>query len=385
MKSSSMPKEAFPTNKTIKRYHTIIVGAGAAGIGMGVALKDFRIDDFVILEKDLIGSTFFKWTTETRFLTPSFQSTQFGLMDLNAVAINTSPAYSSGKEHLSGPEYARYLSRVAYEFQLPVHEERKVVGLRKHEGQFVVETEEAVYLSLYLIWATGEYQFPNDTPFPGAEFCVHSSSITSYRKLVAPEYTIIGGYESGVDTALNLALLGKQTTILEQGTVIQSQDQDPSISLSFYTRQRLDETASADNILLQENTTVQEVIKTDKGMYRLLTNDGYYESYTPPILATGYIGGQSQIKDLFYHENGRPQLDENDQSTKTENLFLIGPHVKHEGVIFCFIYKFRQRFAIVADSIAKQSGIDTKAAVARYRQNTMFLDDLSCCQESCTC
>lgn len=95
-------KNNLEKTKTVKSYNTIIVGGGASGIGMGVALKDFGVDDFVILEKGFVGSSFLKWTAETRFLTPSFQSTQFGLLDLNAVAINTSPAYSSGKEHLSG-------------------------------------------------------------------------------------------------------------------------------------------------------------------------------------------------------------------------------------------------------------------------------------------
>lgn len=372
-------------NKNIKRYRAVIVGAGAAGIGMGVALRDFGITDFIILEQGLIGSTFLKWTTETRFLTPSFQSTQFGLLDLNAIAINTSPAYSSGKEHLSGPEYAHYLNRVVYEFQLPVHEERKVFSALHNGTDFVLETADALYLTDYLIWATGEFQFPENRPFPGAELCIHSSQISSYRKLKGNSYTIIGGYESGIDTALNLALLGKEAVILEKGTVIDSKSVDPSISLSFYTRQRLDEISVADNIRLEEKIEVIKVTHRDGGLYRIHSGRGYYESQSPPILATGFKGGEMQIADLFHFNDKRPQLNAWDESTKTDKLFLVGPHVMHDGIIFCFIYKFRQRFAIVANRIAEQLGLDTNEAVTLYRRHNMFLDDLSCCQEGCKC
>ena len=52
---------------------------------------------------------------------------------------------------------------------------------------------------------------------------------------------------------------------------------------------------------------------------------------------------------------------------------------------FCFIYKFRQRFAVVADAIAQRLGKDTTEAVAARRATGMYLDDLSCCEESCEC
>lgn len=51
----------------------VIVGAGAAGIGMGVTLVELGIRDFLILEQKEIGHSFKNWPQETRFITPSFQ------------------------------------------------------------------------------------------------------------------------------------------------------------------------------------------------------------------------------------------------------------------------------------------------------------------------
>ena len=52
-----------------------------------------------------------------------------------------------------------------------------------------------------------------------------------------------------------------------------------------------------------------------------------------------------------------PLLTEFDESTKTKGFFLVGPSVQHEKLSFCFVYKFRQRFALVADAICHGLGI----------------------------
>lgn len=78
-----------------------------------------------------------------------------------------------------------------------------------------------------------------------------------------------------------------------------------------------------------------------------------------------------------------PLLNEFDESTKTPGLFLAGPAVRHEGMSFCFVYKFRQRFAIVADAIARGLGFLTTKAVKDCREMNMFLDDFSCCKAAC--
>ena len=61
---------------------------------------------------------------------------------------------------------------------------------------------------------------------------------------------------------------------------------------------------------------------------------------------------------------GAPLLNKLDESTTTPGLFLVGPAVRHGDLSFCFVYKFRQRFGIVADAIAKGLGRETAAARA---------------------
>jgi len=111
-----------------------------------------------------------------------------------------------------------------------------------------------------------------------------------------------------------------------------------------------------------------------------------YQTNTPPILATGFESSLMMIKELFDWDESKSYvlLNEHDQSRKTPGLFLVGPQVRHENLILCFIYKYRQRFGVVANSIGEQLGMDT-SFLEDYRNQGLYLDDLGACGEECPC
>ncbi|GAA0777459.1 hypothetical protein GCM10009108_13100 [Castellaniella ginsengisoli] len=111
------------------RLDVAVVGAGAAGIGMALALALQKVPGlkFGVLEAGRVGESFRRWPAQTRFITLSFHSNPFGLSDLNAVNEPSSPAIHSGAEHLSGPQYADYLTFVAKGHELACHS-RPIAG-----------------------------------------------------------------------------------------------------------------------------------------------------------------------------------------------------------------------------------------------------------------
>ena len=117
-----------------------------------------------------------------------------------------------------------------------------------------------------------------------------------------------------------------------------------------------------------------------------MTADGeLFQTPVPPLLATGFEGSHKLVADLFEKRpDGYPVLSENDESTTTSGMFLCGPAVRHDNHIFCFIYKFRQRFAVVAKAIATSLGLPAEG-LEIYRDWGMYLDDLSICGEECLC
>ena len=61
-------------------YDVIIVGAGAAGVGVAIALVHAGVENFLIVDRDTVGSSFAAWPEETKFITPSFPSNSIGCL-----------------------------------------------------------------------------------------------------------------------------------------------------------------------------------------------------------------------------------------------------------------------------------------------------------------
>ncbi len=358
----------------------IIVGAGAAGIGVAALLQRMGLD-FMILEKDGVGSSFEKWPEEMQMISPSFTGNFFGMPDLNAITPDTSPAYTLLTEHPSGKQYAQYLKEVAGLYELPI-EKATVHSIEKKEN-FVIKTDSGEYEAKYVVWAAGEFQYPNNDSFPGAELCLHTSSVTSWSSLKQDSYFVIGAYESGIDAAYQLAKQGKKVTVLDSGDELENVQSDSSYSLSPFTRDRYE--SQKENITVISNARVKKITNDDN--YIISTEKKEFTSQTKPILATGFKSSLLLVNDFFEHDEGVIQLTEDDESTLAENLFLAGPQVRHKEAIFCFIYKFRQRFAIVAETIATRLGKldEVKEIIEEYNKENFYMRDLSCCGDECPC
>jgi putative flavoprotein involved in K+ transport len=387
VEAATAPTPASADASGPRAYDVVIVGAGAAGIGSGIVLRDLGVERFVILERHEIGASFARWPEEMRFITPSFTSNGFGMLDLNAVALDTSPAFSLNREHPSGREYADYLRLVAEHFQLPIRTGIDVLGLEPLPGAegFALRTSQGEVRCRFVVWAGGEFQYPRALAFPGAEHCLHASTVRSWRDLAGDDFVIVGGFESGMDAAFHLTRLGKRVRVLDDAAAWELETSDPSVSLSPYTRERLDLALETGRLELVGDAWVERVEPTLSG-FCITGGDGTtWQTSARPILATGFVGSLDLIRDRFaWDDMQRAILTDHDESTVTPGLFVVGPSLRHDNIIFCYIYKFRQRFAVVAAAIGHRLGLDL-TPLERYRDKNMFLDDLSCCADDCAC
>ena len=368
-------------------YDVIVVGAGAAGVGVSIALIHAGVENFLVVDRDTVGASFDSWPAETRFITPSFPSNSIGMLDLNSIAIGVSPAYSMKIEHPTGPEFAQHLRDIAEYFELPLQENTDVKAIDKKEGLFHLETNQGTLFANNVIWSAGEYQYPCTDVFTGSELCRHTATVPSYAELEGDDFLIIGGYESGVDAAYHLSNRNKKVRLFDLNAPWDAATSDPSVALSTYSFERMRNPNFEEHTELYPETIVDSVTLTD-GIYEVNTEDGQsFQSKVQPLLAVGFDGSHKFVSHLFeQREDGFPSISEDDESTTTPGMYLCGPSVRHDGHIFCFIYKYRQRFAIVANAIASSLEIDTEEFVAAYRSWGMYLDDLSCCGQEClTC
>ncbi len=367
----------------------VIVGAGPAGIGMGVALRDYGMKTFLIADRHGIGASFDQWPSEMRLITPSFNSTPFGILDLNAVALQTSVAAFTGAEHPTGRQYAGYLRALAKACELPVQTDLEVEAVRRLEsGEFELRTSRGALYTPHVVWAAGEFQFPRRDGFPGADLCVPGAEIGSYAELEGKDRVVIGAFESGVDAAVHLAEAGGTVTLLNSGLTLATSEEDPSRSLSPFTRTRLERVRRETGRIRLFNDAGVIGVSAVRGRYEVRTAGGeVFETEHPPILATGFLGGLGPVAHLFERrDDGHVQLTDEDESTVAPGLFLAGPLVRHEHHIFCYIYKYRQRFSVIAETIAGRTEVPVADGVRElYERNQMRLVDLSCCGAECVC
>ena len=366
-------------------YDVVVVGAGAAGVGVAITLQHAGIENFVVLDRDKVGSSFASWPAETRFITPSYATNSIGMLDLNSIALGTSPAYSLEVEHPTGKDYARYLQGVARFFEVPVREHTDVLQVTQDVDRFRIETADKSLSAKHVIWAAGEFQYPRLTGFAGSQLCRHTSNIDRYEDLDGDDIIVVGGYESGIDAAYHLAYCDKRVRLFDADCPWESESSDPSIALSPFTLERMHERAFVEQVELFPNTAI-ECVTCENGTFEVTAGDGHrYQTSVAPLLAGGFAGSHGLVADLFEtREDNSLLLSEDDESTIVPGMFLCGPAVRHNNHVFCFIFKYRQRFAVVAKAIATSLGLPAED-LEEYRKWGMYLDDLSCCGEQCVC
>ncbi len=363
----------------------VVIGAGPAGLGVAIALMDAGVTNLAVLERDVVGASFARWPNETRFITPSFPSNSVGMLDLNSIAIGISPAYSMRHEHPTGQQYAKHLQEVATYFNVPVYEHVSVSSVSRDAEIFCIETQHGQIWAKHVVWAVGEFQYPRMFGFVGAPLCRHTATIEAYEHLEGDDFVIIGGYESGLDAAYHLALRHKRVQLIDRDCPWGEASSDPSIALSTYSFERMRDPRFKAHVELIPETLVTRVEQVTGG-YQVFAQDGRrFDTKTPPLLAGGFVGGHALVSELFARRvDGLPLLTKHDESTEVPGLFLCGPLVRHGDLIFCFIFKYRQRFAVVAKAIATSLGLPAEK-LETYRQWGMYLDDLTVCGQDCVC
>ena len=381
------PDSKSPIDDQNQVHDVIIVGAGAAGIGVAISLQHVGIENYLVVDRKSVGASFAAWPSETRFITPSFPSNSVGMLDLNSIAIGVSPAFNMRIEHPTGKQFAIHLQGLVEYFELPIQEDTDITSIAKIDDLFHLETENETLLAKNVIWAAGEYQYPSQAGFVGSNLCIHTSSIDNYSDLEGEDFLIIGGYESGVDAAYHLARNDKNIRVFDANCPWGEESSDPSIALSTFSFERILNDKFLSNVELFAQTRIQSVTYAE-GIYEVTTEDEQsFQTKTRPILANGFDGSHRFVSHMFeQREDGFPSLTDQDESTTIPGMFLCGPSVRHDGHIFCFIFKYRQRFAIVAQAIAESFDLPTDEFVEAYKGWGMYLDDLSCCGQEClTC
>jgi len=192
-----MIMETF-TNIGNKCWHTVIIGAGQAGLATGYYLKMMN-ENFIILdENENIGDAWRKRWDSLKLFTPSQYDCLPGM------------PYPGPKNSYPGKDQlATYLSNYTDRFGLPVKTNCRVNHLTAKNNHFEIESSAGNIFADNVVVATGTNPLPSIPAFASeispAIFQLHSSKYQNPASVPDGDVLVVGAGTSGVEIALELS------------------------------------------------------------------------------------------------------------------------------------------------------------------------------------
>jgi len=185
------------TQQKPERIHTVVIGAGQAGLSVGHSLKA-RDVDFVILDaNERIGDAWRRRWDSLRLFTPAKFDGLAGL-----------PFPAPPNDFPTKDEMADYLESYARHFALPVRPSTRVTRLTKSGESFVVETTRGTYEATEVVVAMATYQVPVTPSFAGQlDPQIRQIQSIDYRnpgQLAEGDVLLVGAGNSGAEIALDV-------------------------------------------------------------------------------------------------------------------------------------------------------------------------------------
>ncbi len=370
MTSRSAPSLAGADHDAV-RSHTIIVGAGPAGLAVGACLRRVNIP-FVMLEReDKVGSVWHRHYDRLHLHTDKTHSEL--------------PFLPFPKEYPRYPsrlDVIDYLESYADKFQLRPKFRQQVISAHYTDNLWDVRTQDTLYRAPNLVIATGNAREPFIPKWPGQSsfrgVLMHSSQYKNGEPFRDQRVLVVGFGNSGGEIAIDLWEHGAQTSIAVRSpvnviprelfgvpilTISIAQRRLPArlvdainapilrIALGDLTRYGLRKSShgpitqirQAARIPLIDVGTIKLIkqgrITLYPGIKRFAENfvhfhDGKQEKFDAVIMATGYRPRVSEFMEgasAAYNQDGGP--NRSGQPTEIPGLFFCGYYVSPTGML----------------------------------------------------
>ncbi|MBS3681338.1 NAD(P)-binding domain-containing protein [Ornithinibacillus massiliensis] len=179
-------------------YHTIVIGAGQAGLAIGYYLAK-QTDNFLILEKGNQVGQAWKARYDSLIL---FTSKQFS--SLPGLPIEGDPNSLPTKD-----EVADYLQYYARNFSLPIKFNTEVTQVVRLGNAYSVYTKEQNYIAKNVVIATGPFHSPAIPAFAANlspdVLQLHSTEYKNPNQLMAGSVLVVGVGNSGSQIAVEVS------------------------------------------------------------------------------------------------------------------------------------------------------------------------------------
>jgi thioredoxin reductase (NADPH) len=312
----------------------LIIGAGPIGLATGIALQEKNIP-FKIIERGCLVNSIFHYPTNMTFFSTS-----------DKLEIGNVPFISHGPKPTRS-EALEYYRRVAEHYELPIHLYETVTSLEGEDGNFTIKTDKATHTAQKVIVASGFYGQANMMNVPGEDLPKVKHYYNEPHPYAWQKVLVVGGGNSGVDTALECWRGGADVTMLLKHGEIKP-------TVKYWVKPDIENRIKNGEIPAFFNSEVKEirekevVIETPEGEV-VLENDyvlamtGYHPNYT--LMENLGI-------ELTDDEKCMPVHDKNSLETKRKGMYVAGVVCGGMDTSSLFIENSRVHAAQIADHIA---------------------------------
>ncbi|MGH2622466.1 MAG: YpdA family putative bacillithiol disulfide reductase [Sphingobacterium sp.] len=192
-------------------YDILIVGAGPIGIACGIEAKKNNLSHIVI-EKGCLTNSIYNYPVNMTFFSTS-QRLEVG--DIPFVTINPKPRRAEALE---------YYRRIEEKFSLNTRLFEEVIGVKKEQNIFHIQTSKSNYLAKHVIIATGFYDIPVNLNVPGETLQKVKHYYNDPHYYAKQKVIVVGASNSSIDAALEIYRKGGDVTL-----VIRSHEISPRV------------------------------------------------------------------------------------------------------------------------------------------------------------
>lgn len=211
-----MSTEVAPPERTTRHdavhRHTLVVGAGPAGLAVAACLKRAGIPCLILEQGDRVGATWHRHYDRLHLHTDKGHS-----------ALPMVPFLKDDPRYPSRVQVISYLEAYARQFQLEPRFGQQVLAARYDYPLWTVLTQDTRYQAVNLVIATGynrEPYLPNwsgQTSFRGT--LIHSSQYRNGEPFAGQKVLVVGFGNSGGEIAIDLWEHGAQPSLAVRSPV----------------------------------------------------------------------------------------------------------------------------------------------------------------------
>ncbi|WP_197493956.1 NAD(P)-binding domain-containing protein [Lewinella sp. 4G2] len=306
-------------------YHTIILGAGQAGLAAAYYLKRAGKKILVLESNARIGDNWRKRWESLQLFTPQRYNGLPGLAPTG-----------SDWELIDRLEVANYLERYVETFSLPVQLHRTCVSAQKTDA-WEIRTNAETYQAERLIVATGAYKDPVvpavAKQFPASIAQLHSSEVRDLKDLVgsATSLLIVGAGASGQQLARLGAAAGAKVTLV-----------GPKVA-------NLPRNFLGKDIYWWLHNSGMMSVRTDSKIGKMLTNE------KKGIITVGDGPMPPGVQRISTHVNGYAEGQLKFRTAKAEQAPLRWPGNNKKGVII-WCTGYRNRYPFLPEELLNDAG-----------------------------